>query len=222
MIRILLACALLSLALAAHAEDAPEAVAIENPRVALETSMGTIVVELDAVNAPISTENFLGYVRSGAYDGTIFHRVIDNFMIQGGGYEVGMIEREAGEPIRNEADNGLPNLRGTIAMARTGQPHSARNQFFINVVDNPRLNHVPGSGGEEPINWGYAVFGRVVEGMDVVDAIRAVPTGTFPPFFQDVPLQPVVLRRARVLDDSALDPSQETASPAEPAGPSDD
>ncbi len=206
MIRSLFA-SLILISATVHAQDAEPVAA--NPQVELSTRLGTIVIELDAARAPISTENFLAYARSGNYDGTVFHRVIETFMIQGGGYDTEMKERPTPDPIRNEGDNGLSNVRGSVAMARTGDPHSARNQFFINVVDNPRLNHVPGDEGEEPINWGYAVFGTVIEGMDVVDEIRVVPTGTYPPFFNDVPLQPIVIDSVRVIGDPE-DASDET------------
>ena len=164
-----------------------------HPIVELRTNKGTIVVQLDRDKAPKTVENFLRYVREGHYDGTIFHRVIPNFMIQGGGMTVDMKEKPTHSPIPNEADNGLKNLRGTIAMARTSDPHSATAQFFINLKDNAFLDHTaPTSQG-----WGYAVFGRVVEGMDVVDAIARVPTGTRG-FHQDVPTEPVVIEQARV------------------------
>ncbi len=160
-------------------------------RVILETSHGAITVELDAERAPLSAANFLRYVRSGFYDGTIFHRVIPDFMIQGGGFSADMSRQETREPIANEADNGLTNLRGTLAMARTQDPHSAGAQFFINLKDNDFLNH----SGKTMRGWGYAVFGRVVDGMQVVDAIAATPTGTVQ-YMPDVPLEPVVILSA--------------------------
>jgi len=169
--------------------------AANEPRVALETSLGKIVLELDAEKAPKTVENFLGYVRSGHYDGTIFHRVIASFMIQGGGFDAEMQQKPVGSPIANEALNGLKNQRGTIAMARTGDPHSATAQFFINTVDNRALDYRSST----PQGWGYAVFGKVVEGMDVVDAIEAVPTGARGPF-RDVPLEPVMIRKAYVVE----------------------
>lgn len=143
-----------------------------NPQVVLETTKGTITIELFADKAPKSVENFLAYVEAGFYDGTIFHRVIPNFMIQGGGFTAGMQQKQTRAPIPNEADNGLSNDRGTLAMARTPDPNSATAQFFINTVDNKPLNHT----GKNPQGWGYAVFGRVVSGMEVVDAISAVKT----------------------------------------------
>ena len=141
--------------------------------VKLDTSMGDIIVELDADKAPVSVANFLSYVEQDFYDGTVFHRVIEDFMIQGGGFTRDYSKKDTGKPIENEADNGLSNRRGTIAMARTRDPHSATAQFFINTVDNSNLDHT----SKTQSGWGYAVFGRVVEGMDVVDAIAATPTG---------------------------------------------
>ncbi|TNF71544.1 MAG: peptidyl-prolyl cis-trans isomerase [Acidobacteria bacterium] len=163
------------------------------PRVLFETSMGDIVIELDPEKAPKSVENFLTYAQSGFYDGTIFHRVIDGFMIQGGGFNEDMTQKPTGGTIENEADNGLKNKRGTIAMARRPDPHSASSQFFINTVDNRPLDHT----GKNPQGWGYAVFGEVVEGMDVVDAIEKVKTGT-KEMFQDVPIEPVVILKTTV------------------------
>ncbi|MEZ5330518.1 MAG: peptidylprolyl isomerase [Thermoanaerobaculia bacterium] len=160
-----------------------------HPRVALETNKGTIVVELDRENAPVSTENFLSYVDDGFYDGTIFHRVISGFMIQGGGFDADMNKKATKPPIQNEAKNGLKNDRGTIAMARTNDPHSATAQFFINHRDNGPLDY-PSQDG-----WGYAVFGKVVEGMDVVDAIADVRTGV-KNGMRDVPMEEVVIERA--------------------------
>ena len=194
----------------AFAQDtAPAAASTETtaaatgPRVALHTNLGDIIVELEAAKAPLSSENFLTYVKDGYYNGTVFHRVIDNFMAQGGGYTTDLQPKPTRAPIQNEAGNGLSNLRGTLAMARTGEPHSANSQFFINLVDNPRLDYVSDQNG---MTWGYAVFGRVVEGMDVVDKIRAIPTHGQGPFRTDVPTQPVVIERAEVL-----------AAPAAPA-----
>ena len=159
--------------------------------VKLQTTLGTITLDLDAAKAPETVKNFLAYVEAGHYDNTVFHRVIDGFMIQGGGFEPGMNQKPCGEPIRNEADNGLRNERGTIAMARTSDPHSATAQFFINVKDNGFLNHTaPSAQG-----WGYCVFGKVVEGMDVVDKIKAVKTGT-KGFHQDVPVEDVLIEKA--------------------------
>jgi peptidyl-prolyl cis-trans isomerase B (cyclophilin B) len=164
------------------------------PRVALDTSMGRIVLELEADKAPKTVANFLTYVKSGHYDGTVFHRVIPNFMVQGGGMSADMKEKTTQAPVQNEADNGLKNDRGTVAMARTSDPHSATAQFFVNTVDNAFLNHK----GKNPQGWGYAVFGRVVEGMDVVDKIAAVKTGNRGPH-QNVPVEPVTITKATAL-----------------------
>ena len=159
--------------------------------VELQTNHGNIRIELDTANAPKSSENFLAYVRSGHFDGTVFHRVIDGFMIQGGGFEPGMKQKSTLAPIQNEANNGLKNDRYTLAMARTSDPHSATAQFFINVADNGFLNHTaPSAQG-----WGYAVFGKVVEGQDVVDKIKGVKTGR-KGFYDDVPLEDVVILKA--------------------------
>lgn len=167
------------------------------PVVKLETTLGDIKVELYPDKAPVSVKNFLTYVKEGHYDGLVFHRVIRDFMIQGGGFTKEMRERGTKHPpIRNEADNGLKNDRGTLAMARTSVVDSATAQFFINVVNNDFLNHR----SKTPQGYGYAVFGRVTEGMDVVDRIRAVPTGTTG-MFQDVPVQPVVITKATVLQE---------------------
>ena len=161
-----------------------------NPRVVLSTSLGDFTLELDPVKAPVTTENFLAYVASGHYDANIFHRVIPGFMIQGGGFDVDMKQKPTNPPIANEADNGLKNDRGTVAMARTQAPHSASSQFFINLKDNDFLNHTSRTGP----GWGYAVFGKVVEGMDVVDDIARIATGTRGPHC-DVPLEPIVVDR---------------------------
>ncbi len=162
--------------------------------VKLQTSMGDITLELDAKKAPVTVENFVNYVKSGHYDGTIFHRVMDNFMIQGGGFTDKMVQKPTKATIKNEADNGLKNLKYTIAMARTSDPHSASAQFFINVVDNDFLNF------SSPTNsgWGYAVFGKVTAGTDVVDKIKKVKTGNNG-FHQNVPLEPVTIIKATVV-----------------------
>ncbi|MFO1363824.1 MAG: peptidylprolyl isomerase [Burkholderiales bacterium] len=161
--------------------------------VKLHTNYGVIALELDAAKAPETVKNFLGYVESGHYANTIFHRVIDGFMVQGGGFEPGMKQKPTRAPIKNEAANGLKNDRYTIAMARTGDPHSATAQFFINVKDNDFLNHT----APTPQGWGYCVFGRVTEGQDVVDRIKAVQTGRSG-MHQDVPQQDVLIERAEV------------------------
>jgi peptidyl-prolyl cis-trans isomerase B (cyclophilin B) len=165
-------------------------------KVLLKTNKGDITITLDAAKAPKTVANFVQYVESGHYDGTIFHRVIDNFMVQGGGMTTGLKEKKSGEQIENEANNGLKNDRGTVAMARTSDPHSATAQFFINVNDNDFLNHTaPNAQG-----WGYAVFGKVTDGLDVVDAIRKVKTGNTG-FHQDVPAEDIVLEKASVLEE---------------------
>ncbi len=163
--------------------------------VELDTSAGTIRIELDEDKAPKSVANFIGYVQRGHYDGTIFHRVIKGFMLQGGGFEPGMKQKSTDKPIANEAKNGLRNDKYTLAMARTSDPHSATAQFFINTKDNGFLNHT----AESAQGWGYAVFGRVVDGTDVVDKIEGVRTGRSG-FHDDVPLEDVVIRRAALVD----------------------
>ena len=162
--------------------------------VKLTTNHGDIVIELDAEKAPETVKNFLAYVEAGHYDNTIFHRVINGFMIQGGGMEPGMKQKDTKAPIKNEASNGLKNEAGTIAMARTQDPHSATAQFFINVGDNDFLNFK----AENVQGWGYCVFGRVSEGMDVVNKIKGVKTGTSG-FHQDVPKEDVIIQRAEVI-----------------------
>ena len=164
-------------------------------QVLMTTTVGPITLELDADNAPKTVENFLSYVSSGFYDGTIFHRVIDNFMIQGGGFDADMSQKETEAPIENEANNGLKNLRGSIAMARTQDPHSATAQFFINVKDNDFLNHT----GENMQGWGYAVFGKVAEGEDLLDKIRCVQTGSSAGH-QDVPVEPIIIESVTIID----------------------
>ena len=182
---LLLAAAALFAVSAAHAQSAAA------PRVKLATSAGDIVLELQPARAPKTVENFLAYVRKGHYNGTIFHRVIPGFMIQGGGFDKAMTQKPTEKPIENEATNGLKNDRYTVAMARTPHPHSASAQFFINVNDNTFLNHsAPTQQG-----WGYAVFGRVVQGMDVVDKIRTVATGN-QGMHQNVPTKPVTILSA--------------------------
>ena len=172
---------------------------MSNPQVEMhiksgDALAGSIVIELDAVNAPKSTENFLNYVNKGFYDGTVFHRVIDGFMVQGGGFEAGMKQKDTDAPIENEAKNGLKNDKYTLAMARTSDPNSATAQFFINVADNGFLNHTaPTASG-----WGYAVFGKVVKGQELVDKIRGVKTGRSG-FHQDVPKEDVIIDKAVAL-----------------------
>ncbi|HYD96923.1 MAG TPA: peptidylprolyl isomerase [Noviherbaspirillum sp.] len=179
--------AALSLGMAFHSAGAADA-----PRVALKTSMGEIVLELYPEKAPKSVENFLQYVKSGHYNGTVFHRVISNFMIQGGGFDKSMNQKPTNPPIENEAKNGLKNEPYTVAMARTSAPHSASAQFFINVKNNSFLDY-PGQDG-----WGYAVFGKVIKGTEVVDKIKAVETGSSG-MFRDVPVKPVLIESATVV-----------------------
>lgn len=163
--------------------------------ITLHTNHGDIVIELDFDKAPNTAANFLAYARDGFFDGTIFHRVINDFMIQGGGFDASMNQKATRAPIENEADNGLTNDVGTLAMARTMEPHSATAQFFINVKDNDFLNHR----GKDPQGWGYAVFGKVVDGMDAVNAIKQVPTGNSGGH-QDVPLESVVIEKVSISD----------------------
>jgi len=160
----------------------------------LHTNFGVIGLELDAEKAPETVKNFISYVESGHYDNTIFHRVINGFMIQGGGFAPGMEQKETQAPIKNEADNGLKNDNYTVAMARTNDPHSATAQFFINVKNNDFLNHTSPS----PSGWGYCVFGKVVEGTEVVDQIKGVKTGRSG-FHQDVPVEDVIIERAEIV-----------------------
>ncbi len=166
------------------------------PVVELETSMGNITIELNEEKAPKTVENFLNYVKSGQYEGTIFHRIIDGFMIQGGGMDEQMNEKPTNKPVENEADNGLKNDKGTIAMARTQDPHSATSQFFINVKDNDFLNHT----GKNAQGWGYTVFGKVTSGMDVIEKMRGVPTGRFG-MHADVPKTPVTINSAKIISE---------------------
>ena len=196
----------LSAALPAASQEAPAAVpATLAPRVQFETSAGNFVVEVDAVRAPLTAENFLRYVRDGAYDGTVFHRVIANFVVQGGGYDDRLAERPARGPIPNESGNGLSNRRGTLGLAREESPHSGSAQFYINLVDNAGLDPLPS-------RWGYAVFGRIVEGMDVVDRIGYMRTETVPSFGSDVPVERPLVKRAYVIEEAAAP----VAAPADP------
>jgi peptidyl-prolyl cis-trans isomerase B (cyclophilin B) len=164
-------------------------------KVLLETSAGSITIELDSAKAPLSAQNFIDYVKAGHYDNTVFHRVIRGFMIQGGGFEPGMKQKPTQSPIQNEANNGLKNQKYTLAMARTNAPHSATAQFFINATNNDFLNF----SSESPQGWGYAVFGRVVEGTEVVDKIEGAKTGR-KGGHDDVPLEDVVIQRATLVD----------------------
>ena len=183
------------MAISAQAGAATDAAGDAHPRILMETSMGNIVLELDRAKAPKSVDNFVKYVQDGFYDGTIFHRVIKDFMAQGGGFTPDFAQKSVRAPVSNEADNGLKNVRGSIAMARTNDPHSATAQFFINTVDNDFLNFsAPTSRG-----WGYTVFGKVVEGMDVIDKIRSTPTGSGGSFPSDVPKTTVLIKKASMV-----------------------
>ena len=173
----------------------PSGALAADPQVDVKTNLGTIRLELYPAKAPKTVENFLRYVKDGHYDGTIFHRVIDGFMIQGGGFDASYRQKPTREPVENEAKNGLKNDIGTVAMARTSAPHSASAQFFINVKDNDFLNAAQAQDG-----WGYAVFGKVVSGMDVVSRIAKTPTGSGGPFRTDVPREPVVIESMTVVD----------------------
>lgn len=180
---------------AAFAQDTPAAPAAQpaSIRVRFETNLGAFVVRLEKERAPLTVENFLRYVREGHYNGTIFHRVIDNFVAQGGGYGPDNKVKTTHEPVFNESGNGLTNRRGTLGMARSEGAHSANSQFYINLADNPDLNPLPS-------RWGYTVFGEVVEGMDVVDRLGHVPTGAVGEFKEDAPLKPIIIEKAVVLE----------------------
>ena len=160
-------------------------------KVKFETSMGDFTIELNEEKAPLTVKNFISYAESGHYDGTIFHRIISNFMVQGGGHLPDMSQKPADSTVKNEANNGLENKIGTVAMARTNDPHSASAQFFINVTDNDFLNFT----GENPQGWGYAVFGKVVDGMDVVNAMKEVKTGA-----QDVPVETITINKTEIIE----------------------
>jgi peptidyl-prolyl cis-trans isomerase B (cyclophilin B) len=190
----------LSLAFSSQAAEKPQKaekpkVTETAPQVKLHTSHGDIVLKLDAAKAPVTVQNFLAYVKEGHYDGTIFHRVIPNFMAQGGGFTEDFKQKPTHPPIKNEADNGLKNKRGTIAMARTPDPNSATAQFFINFVDNAFLDYK----SPTPQGWGYAVFGEVTQGMDVVDKMATIPTGRGGPMPTDVPQTPIIIEKATVV-----------------------
>jgi cyclophilin family peptidyl-prolyl cis-trans isomerase len=179
-------------------------------RVRVTTNLGAFVVELQRDRAPLSVENFLGYVRSGYYSNTLFHRVISNFVIQGGGVGLDYKAKPVSKPIANEAGNGLKNLRGTVGLARASGPHSGDCQFYVNVADNADLDPLP-------TRWGYAVFGRVVEGMEVVDRISVSPTGSAGPFKQDAPIAPVVIQKVELLADTSPAPAPAAATAPAPA-----
>ena len=181
------------------------------PRVEFDTTAGTFVIELDAVRAPLTVENFLRYVRDGFYDGLVFHRVIPNFVVQTGGHDEGFGERPTRAAIPNESGNGLSNTRGSVGLARSETPHSGTSQFYVNLVDNLGLNPLPS-------RWGYAVFGRVVEGMEVIDRIGHVATGAKGPFPSDVPLETVLIRRAWVVGEQPAGSPEAPPEPDEAAG----
>jgi cyclophilin family peptidyl-prolyl cis-trans isomerase len=186
--------AALTFAVTASAQKPEKGAAVANPTVVMKTSMGSVKIELYPDKAPDTVKNFLQYVDDKFYDGTIFHRVINGFMVQGGGFDKAMGKKDTRAPIKNEAKTGVKNATGTIAMARTSDPNSATAQFFINVVDNAMLNHT----AKTPSGWGYAVFGKVVQGKEVVDAIKAVPTGR-KGGMADVPVEPVEILKAEVV-----------------------
>ena len=171
----------------AYSQEAQQAA-----RVRVQTTLGSFVIELDTARAPLTVANFLEYVRSGHYNGTVFHRVINNFVAQGGGYDEKFVEKPTRPGIPNESGNGLSNRRGTVGLARTGEPHSGNAQFYVNLADNAALD-------PQPSRWGYAVFGRVVEGMNVLDDIGAVATGSVGPFDKDIPLRTVVIQKVEVM-----------------------
>lgn len=181
----LLACALVR----AQSTDAETSAT----RVRIETSLGAFVVQLDPVRAPLSVESFLNHVRSGHYEGTLFHRVVHNFVAQGGGFDESFTEKPTGPNVANESGNGLTNRRGSVGLARAGAPHSGNAQFYVNLADNPMLD-------PQPSRWGYAVFGQVVEGMQTIDAIGAVATGEVGPFDRDAPLKPIVIEKIVILE----------------------
>jgi len=199
---LLVAGALLGCALAASAADAPKAT-----RVRVESSMGSFVIEVNSERAPLSAANFLQYVRSGFYDGTLFHRVISNFVIQGGGYDTHFTLKTPRAPVDNESGNGLSNKRGTVGLARSESPHSGNAQFYINLADNDDLDPTP-------LRWGYAVFGRVVSGFEVVEKIGRVATGELGPFKKDAPQVPVIINKVEI--DTSEVP---VATPAPAAAP---
>lgn len=176
------------------------------PWVRVTTSMGEFVIELDAVRAPLTVSNFLQYVKEGYYSGTLFHRIVSNFVVQGGGYAADYKPKTVHEPVVNESGNGLRNQRDTVGLARTESPHSGNAQFYVNLADNPDLDPVP-------TRWGYAVFGKVVQGMEVVERIGVLPTGKMGPFKGEAPLTPVVIEKMEVMEAS---PTSAPVKPAEP------
>lgn len=204
---ILLGAALLVLSATATAASSSTYIALPDaPRVKLVTTEGNFTVQLFPARAPLTVKNFLTYVKSGFYDGTIFHRVIPGFVIQSGGFTAQYKEKKTRDPIPNESGNGLSNARGTIAMARTRDPHSATSQFYINLADNSKLD-------PRPARWGYAVFGKVVSGMDVVDKIASVPTGPAGPFKHDAPQMPIIIKKVMLLKHSTQPAASATSTP---------
>lgn len=191
--------------------DAPAATPAEAPveRVRVDTTLGSFIIKLETTRAPLTTANFLNYVKSGQYTGTIFHRVISNFVIQGGGYDDKFRLKDTQPPVPNESGNGLSNKRFTVGLARADSPHSGNAQFYVNLTDNDDLDPTP-------LRWGYAVFGRVVEGLEVVEKIGRTPTGSVGPWPKDAPLEPVVIRRIEALPASGSAPAPAAAPPPAP------
>ncbi|TCV94624.1 peptidyl-prolyl cis-trans isomerase A (cyclophilin A) [Luteibacter rhizovicinus] len=223
MLRYALASLLLALPLSLAAQtakpNAPTAGADQHPRVVMHTSQGDVTLELYPEKAPKSVANFTQYVRDGFYDGTVFHRVVDGYMIQGGLYGRDLTQRRTRAAIPSEADNGLSNLRGTIAVARGADPNSGTAQFYINLVDNRRLDYVSNQSG---LTWGFAVFGKVVTGMDVVDKIAKLPTHPQGPFVSDVPDPLVVITTANVVGEEKATPAPTASAPPAPPAPKSD
>lgn len=223
MLRAVLASALLALPAALMAQQAakpaaPAPAAVEHPKVVMHTSQGEFTLELYPEKAPKSVANFLQYVRDGFYDGTVFHRVVNGYMVQGGLYSRDLTQRRTRAAIPSEADNGLSNLRGTVAVARGTDPNSGTSQFFVNLVDNRRLDYV---GNQSSLTWGFAVFGKVVSGMDTIDKIAALPTRAQGPFVGDVPNPLVVIESANVVGEEKAAPARSSTAPstAQPAAP---
>lgn len=221
MLRTALAALFLALPVVATAQQAakPDAAAqgpVEHPRVIMHTTQGDYTIELYPEKAPKSVANFLQYVRDGFYDGTVFHRVVDGYMVQGGLYSRDLTQRRTRAPIPSEADNGLSNLRGTVAVARGADPNSATSQFFVNLVDNRRLDYVSNQSG---LTWGFAVFGKVVNGMDTIDKIAKLPTRAQGPFVGDVPNPLVIIDSANVVGEEKAAPAAASTSKTPPAAP---
>jgi peptidyl-prolyl cis-trans isomerase A (cyclophilin A) len=213
---LLLALPAVSMAQQATKPAAPAPASVDHPRVVMHTTQGDVTLELFPDKAPKSVANFLQYVRDGFYDGTVFHRVVNGYMVQGGLYSRDLTQRRTRAAIPSEADNGLSNARGTIAVARGGDPNSGTAQFFVNLVDNRRLDYVSNQSG---LTWGFAVFGKVVSGMDVVDKIAALPTRAQGPFVGDVPNPIVIIDSANVVGEEKARPAPASAASA-PAAPS--